>query len=53
MNRKVESIDADSSIVDVAERFLHSDYRHFPVQGDCRLVGQIIRHDIMRAIDDV
>ena len=52
MTRKVDAIDADSTILDAAERFLHSNYRRFPVMRDGRLVGLISREDIMRALDD-
>jgi len=52
MSRKVEHIDADCSILEAAEKFLHSSFRRFPVLRDGRLVGQISRHDIMRALDD-
>ena len=52
MSRKVEHIDADSSILEAADKFLHSGYRRFPVLRDGQLVGQISRHDIMRALDE-
>jgi CBS domain-containing protein len=53
MSRNVETIDADSSILDAAEKFLSSSYRRFPVMRDGRLVGQISRCDLLRAIDEV
>jgi len=52
MSREVEHIDVDSTIYDAAEKFLHSSYRRFPVLRDGQLVGQISRHDIMRALDE-
>lgn len=52
MSREVDHIDADSSILEVADKFLHSSYRRFPVLRDGQLVGQISRHDIMRALDE-
>ena len=52
MAREVEHIEAGSSIVDVAEKFLHSNYRRFPVLREGQLVGQISRHDILRALDE-
>ena len=52
MSRKVEYLDADCSILEAAEKFLHSSFRRFPVMREGRLVGQISRHDIMRALDD-
>ena len=53
MARDVEHIDVDCSIFDAADKFLHSSYRRFPVLRDGQLVGQISRHDIMRAIDEI
>ena len=52
MSREVEHIDAGSSVLEVAEKFMHSRYRRFPVMRDGQLVGQISRHDIMRALDE-
>lgn len=52
MSHKVEHIDADTTIYDAADKFLHSSYRRFPVLRDGQLVGQISRHDIMRALDE-
>ncbi|MDH3387428.1 MAG: CBS domain-containing protein [Gammaproteobacteria bacterium] len=52
MSREIEHIDAGSSIFDAAEKFLHSSHRRFPVLREGRLVGQISRHDIMRALDE-
>ena len=53
MHRDAECLDADVSIFDAADRFLHSNYRRFPVLRDGKLIGQISRHDIMRAIDEI
>ena len=52
MSREVDHIDADSNILEVADKFLHSSFRRFPVLRDGKLVGQISRHDIMRALDE-
>ena len=53
MSRDVEHIDADTSIVDAAEKFLESTYRRFPVLRNGHLVGQVSRCDILRAIDEL
>lgn len=53
MSREVESVDAGTSVLEAAERFLNSNFRRFPVLRDGRLVGQISRCDILRAIDEI
>ena len=48
-NLKTVSVEAD--IVDVASEFLKKNYKRFPViDGNGRLVGQISRRDILRAV---
>ena len=53
MSRDVKTIDAATDIVEVAQIFLQGHYRRFPVLSDDRLVGQISRHDVLRALDDL
>lgn len=50
MSRKVETLEADMDLVTAAERFLASSYRRFPVLEEGRLVGQISRADVLRAL---
>jgi CBS domain-containing protein len=49
MTPNVKSVDADMSIVEVAEKFLEDNVRRYPVLEEGRLVGQISRRDILRA----
>jgi CBS domain-containing protein len=53
MSSRVETIDANTDIVEVIELFVHSPYRRFPVLSGGRLVGQISRRDVLRAIVDL
>lgn len=53
MNRDVQTVEADTDIVEVAEIFLKGPYRRFPVMENGRLVGQISRHDVLRALDEL
>ncbi len=51
MSDGVETVDAEMSIVDLAQVFLDSKYRRFPVVAKNRLVGQISRRDVLRALE--
>ncbi|HKL62337.1 MAG TPA: CBS domain-containing protein [Woeseiaceae bacterium] len=50
MTKDVITVPADMSIIDVARRFQESRLRRFPVMDDTRLVGQISRRDVLRAL---
>jgi CBS domain-containing protein len=49
----VKTVDAGMSIVDMAELFLESGIRRYPVLKDNRLVGQISRRDVLRALGEL
>jgi CBS domain-containing protein len=53
MSTTVESVDAEMNIVDLAQKFLDSGYRRFPVLRNNRLVGQISRRDALRALSEL
>lgn len=53
MSREVETVGAETDIVEVAEFFLNSRYRRFPVVRDGRLIGVISRHDVLGALQDL
>jgi len=53
MSADVETIDADTEIVEVAEIFLKSRYRRFPVVSEGDLVGMISRYDVLSALEDL
>ena len=53
MSSTVESVDADMSIVDLAEKFLNTKFRRFPVMTENRLIGQISRRDVLRALETI
>jgi CBS domain-containing protein len=52
MSTEVEVMDAQDSIVAAAERFLNKRYHRYPVMDNNRLVGQISRTDVIRALGD-
>jgi len=51
MSDGVETVDADMSIVDLAQVFIDKKFRRFPVMQGTRLVGQISRRDVLRALE--
>jgi CBS domain-containing protein len=51
MSKDVETVNAEMSIVDLASKFLDSNYRRFPVTDRNRLIGQISRRDVLRALE--
>jgi CBS domain-containing protein len=51
MSEGVRTVDADMSIIDLAQEFITSTYRRFPVMSGTRLVGQISRRDVLRALE--
>ena len=53
MTSDTETVDAEMSIIDLAQKFLDSGFRRYPVVKDNRLVGQISRHDVLRALGEI
>ncbi|MEM1434678.1 MAG: CBS domain-containing protein [Pseudomonadota bacterium] len=51
MHSPVESVSHDLDIYDLAERFLKTGRRRYPVVRDGKLVGQISRRDVLRAAE--
>lgn len=50
MTTSVETVEPDSSLMDVAELFARSSFRRCPVIEEGKLVGLICRRDILRAL---
>jgi len=53
MTTDTETVDANMSIIDLAQQFLDTGFRRFPVVKDHRLVGQISRRDVLRALSQL
>ncbi|MDP6230324.1 MAG: CBS domain-containing protein [Candidatus Marinimicrobia bacterium] len=50
MSTEVKTISSSMGIVDLAEYFLETHFRRLPVVDNGKLVGQISRRDVLRAI---
>lgn len=50
MTTNTETVDARMSIVDLAQVFVDTGFRRLPVLEENRLVGQISRRDVLRAL---
>jgi CBS domain-containing protein len=53
MSTQLRTVSPQTSIMEVAELFLENKYRRLPVLEDDRLVGQISRRDVLRAVREV
>jgi len=53
MTSETISVNADSSIVDLAEKFQQSSIRSFPVFQDADLVGIVSRTDVLKALASI
>ena len=49
MVKNVETIDGDMNIFDVANKFLQSKRRRFPIVQNGKLIGQISQKDVLKA----
>ena len=50
MTPHVTSVDVDSSMIEIAEMFVNKPFKRLPVVKENRLVGQIHRRDVLRAL---
>lgn len=53
MSPVVKTVTIDHDILEVANEFLGTNFRKFPVLQNGRLVGQVSRRDILKAIREV
>jgi CBS domain-containing protein len=51
MMKDVITIDASTGIVEVAEMFIKSSFRRYPVISEDKLIGQISRRDVLKALE--
>lgn len=53
MSSPVESLDIGTDLITAAQHFVDSSYRRFPVLENGRLVGQISRGDVLKALNEL
>ena len=54
MTKDVETVDVETSIMEVAKAFIDNPYKRYPVvDAEGQLVGQISRADVLRAIEKI
>ncbi len=53
MSKSVKTISADKNILDAAYEFIHAGFKRLPVLDNGKLIGQISRSDILRAIQQI
>ncbi len=53
MTTNTKTVDAQMNIIDLAQEFIETKFRRFPVLDGNRLVGQISRRDVLRALQEI
>jgi CBS domain-containing protein len=53
MTTNTKTVDAKMNIIDLAQEFIETKFRRFPVLDGNRLVGQISRRDVLRALQEI
>jgi predicted transcriptional regulator len=53
MSANVVTVEANESVLKIAEKFLKERYRRYPVMEDNRMIGQVDRLDVLRALEEM
>ncbi len=53
LSADVHTIESGTDVIAAADLFVKSSFRRFPIMSNGRLIGQISRHDILRALSDL
>jgi len=52
MTPDVETLDSNMDLFEVAQRFVNSNYRRFPVIENNQLIGMVTRFDLLQSINE-
>lgn len=50
MSADVVTVEADTSVIEIANMFMEKPFKRYPVVDDNRLIGSISRRDVLKAI---
>ncbi len=53
MSTEVKTVTSHMGIAEVSELFINHSYRRFPVMNGDKVIGQISRRDVLRALDEI
>lgn len=53
MQTNVVSVDADMTVMELAQRFIDQPYRFYPVVDDAQVIGQVTRRDVLKALEAI
>jgi CBS domain-containing protein len=53
MRAEVETVDIDTPAIEIAERFINSQFRRFPVLDNDSVIGMISRRDVLRLLESM
>ena len=53
MSTEIKTVPGHMGIVEVSELFINHSYRRFPVLEDDKVIGQISRRDVLKALDKI
>lgn len=51
MTRQIKTLEADTTLTEAAELFVSEPYRCYPVVQESRLIGQLSRRNILKALE--